>query len=527
MPNLIMKGDALMLVSLIIWLLILFVPGIITTANGQNNTVSSISESVIDKNENYYIKEGSFGNIKLRVYLLEEDPELAERYLTYTKKYLKLYEPLLGSFPYDSFSIVESRQEEGISIPGYAVFGSRVLRLPFIVKTSLGHEIVHQWFGAYVDVDYERGNWTEGLTTYLADYLYEEQKGKGIDYRKKILIDYRNYVTPEDEITLRNFRSRSDFSSRTIGYGKSAMVFHMLRKMLGDETFFHSLRHFIKDNANRRASWDDLKKAFEDVSGRQLGEFFNQWLDRTGIPDFEVSDAHITFRNGKYLLNLTVSQRGDIYNLSLLVKVIFSNGEEETYINVTDKSTVYEKSFSERPLKIVLDPYYDIIRRITEDETPPVVSAFTGRKDSFIVVPDKYSDLIEEIKKVFPERGDKISTESDFSFNNIKDHSILIISKDLSIFKRIFADTPVYEGDALVKVYTNPLNSNFVIVLIDSSDTEQILNVLKKLKHYGNYSRLVFKGGRNILKDNKQYKRQTGCICWRDSHIVFSPSCTV
>lgn len=498
MPDIIMKGDALMLVSLIICMLILFVPGITTSAYGQNNT---ISRSVIDKNENYYIREESYGNVKLRVYLLEEDPELAERYLSYTKKYLALYEPLLGSFPYESFSIVESRQEEGISIPGYAVFGSKVLRLPFIVKTSLGHEIVHQWFGAYVDVDYEKGNWAEGLATYLSDYLYEEQQGKGMEYRKKILIDYRNYVMPENEITLRDFRSRSDFSSRSIGYGKSAMVFHMLRKMLGDETFFQSLRQFIKDNANRKASWDDLKKAFEDTSGKQLDEFFEQWLDRKGIPDLEISDATVTFRNGKYLLSLTISQKGDIYNLSLPVRIIFSTGEEEISITVTDKSTVYEKSFLERPLKIILDPEYDIMRRLSEDEIPPVVSAFTGKKDSFIVVPDKYSDIIEEITKTFPERKDNINRESDFRFSNVKDHSVLIVSKASSIFQRMFADTPVYDGDVLVKVYRNPLNSNFVIVLVDGSDKEQILTILKKLKHYGNYSRLVFKDGRNILKE--------------------------
>jgi len=57
------------------------------------------------------------------------------------------------------------------------------VRLPFITETSLGHEVLHQWFGNALGVDDEQGNWCEGLATYLADHWYEEQKGKGWEYR--------------------------------------------------------------------------------------------------------------------------------------------------------------------------------------------------------------------------------------------------------------------------------------------------------------------------------------------------------
>ncbi len=63
-------------------------------------------------------------------------------------------------------------------MPTYTLLGQDIVRLPFIVETSLGHEILHQWFGNLVYIDYEKGNWAEGLTTYLADHLYEEQKGR-------------------------------------------------------------------------------------------------------------------------------------------------------------------------------------------------------------------------------------------------------------------------------------------------------------------------------------------------------------
>ena len=55
------------------------------------------------------------------------------------------------------------------------LLGSDVINLPFIVKTSLGHEILHQWFGNSVYVNHKKGNWAEGLTSYLSDHYYKEQ----------------------------------------------------------------------------------------------------------------------------------------------------------------------------------------------------------------------------------------------------------------------------------------------------------------------------------------------------------------
>jgi len=64
----------------------------------------------------------------------------------------------------------------GFGFSSYTLLGSSVLRLPFILSTSLGHEIAHCWWGNGVYVDYESGNWSEGLTTYVSDYLYTEME---------------------------------------------------------------------------------------------------------------------------------------------------------------------------------------------------------------------------------------------------------------------------------------------------------------------------------------------------------------
>jgi hypothetical protein len=101
-------------------------------------------------------------------------------------------ETLIGGFPYKRFAIVENPLPTGYSMPTFTPLGQSIINLLFIVETSLDHEILHQWFWNYVYINFDKGNWAEGLTTYLADHLYEELKGSGWQYRKNTLIGYQS-----------------------------------------------------------------------------------------------------------------------------------------------------------------------------------------------------------------------------------------------------------------------------------------------------------------------------------------------
>ena len=83
--------------------------------------------------------------------------DLVKNYIEHAKRYLKLYERLINKYPYKRFSIVENFLPTGYSMPTYTLLGQEVVRLPFIPETSLGHEILHQWFGNSVYIDYREG----------------------------------------------------------------------------------------------------------------------------------------------------------------------------------------------------------------------------------------------------------------------------------------------------------------------------------------------------------------------------------
>jgi len=84
-----------------------------------------------------------------------------------------------------------------------------------------------------VYVDYARGNWSEGLTSYLADHLLQEQRGEGANYRRAALQKYTDFVSSARDFPLTEFRSRHSSTTEAVGYGKTLLLFHMLRRELG------------------------------------------------------------------------------------------------------------------------------------------------------------------------------------------------------------------------------------------------------------------------------------------------------
>jgi len=101
-----------------------------------------------------------------------------------------------------------------------------VVRLPFIPETSLGHEILHQWFGNLVYIDYAKGNWAEGLTTYLQTISMKREKGRGRIQEGSPNRLSELLSTIGMKIPLRELQGQGQtMPRRRFGYGKALMVF--------------------------------------------------------------------------------------------------------------------------------------------------------------------------------------------------------------------------------------------------------------------------------------------------------------
>lgn len=235
----------------------------------------------------FVIKTRKSGGVEIATYLYPEDAALADEYLTAAVTYLEAYSALLGPYPFARFSIVENFFAGGLGMPSYTLLGAGSIRRHYTQPYALGHEIVHSWIGNHVFND-GAGNWVEGLTTYLSNYYWHELKGdlqKAREERRMMLFSYAVYVTPDQDYPVARFTRKSDPRDNAIGYNKAAMVFHMLRREMGDERFFTALKNLVAAHGNTRAGWRDLEGLFSRAAGRDLRAFFARWIEQPGAAD--------------------------------------------------------------------------------------------------------------------------------------------------------------------------------------------------------------------------------------------------
>lgn len=459
------------------------------------------------------------GALEYQAFLRSPDPELAARYLEATGKYIKLYSDLIGPYPYAKFALVENFWDTGYGLPSFTLLGNKVIRLPFIISSSYPHEILHNWWGNGVFVDYEAGNWCEGLTAYLADYLIAENRGKGRDYRMTTLQKYADYVSAGADFPLAGFRSRHSSASEAVGYGKALMFYHMLRGLLGDENFRRGLRRFYAGNEFRAATFSDLRAAFETVTGPgRLKPFFGQWVERAGAPDLRLAGAKVTSGPDGYDLEFALrqAQDGPAYELEVPF-VVWLDGVAEPR-RKTVKMSMKEETFhyssqSLRPLRLEVDPEFDLFRRLSPLETPPTLSRLLGAAKPAIILPAgeagapwrALAGAWTKDKANLPAVTDDTETPAPpaaasywlFGGENL-------LARDFEDALRRYGarfdlDTVTIEnrrfplsGRTFVFAAFNPADPAHTGALVLSGNPDKLALLAAKLPHYGKYSWLVF-----------------------------------
>jgi aminopeptidase N len=445
--------------------------------------------------------------ISLYAYFFPEDASLVPTYLEHAKKYFELYNRLLIPYPYKRFSIVENRLPTGESMPTFTLLGQEVVRLPFIPETSLGHEITHQWFGNYVYADFSAGNWLEAITSYMSDHLYREQEGRGWEYRKNVLIEFQSYVTPDRDFPLRKFQERTDAASMAIGYGKGAMLFHMLEDVVGKEVFSASLRRLLRNNAFREASWTDVEQAFEQESGRDLAWFFKQWLDRTGAPALSVQYAGSRERNGIPTAEFELVQQNDPFRF-LLPATAFAGLKERTDVLSVETGAQYFRISPEgQPSSLVLDGSYDVMRSLVNREFPPVIARLLGDPKKLFVYPDREKEAFESLISLLRERGFTIREEGAVRDADIASSSLVIAGADSPVWRRLFGTRVEQRPGFALEVRENPLNRDHVVAVVTATSREEVDLAAPKIVHYGTYSVLRFERGQNVAKEEASSDR--------------------
>ena len=271
----------------------------------------------------YVIKDTTVNNINIACYFFAEDTSLFDSYLSATVGYIEMYSEMIGAYPYNSFIVAENFFPTGYGMPGWTLLGQQIIRLPFIKYSSLGHEVLHNWWGNSVYVDYDRGNWCEAATVYGADYRYKLMRSEqaAMAYRKDILKQYVSYVNDGNDFPIREFTARTSKNTRTIGYNKAMMVYHMIEQEIGTDAFEQAWKDVYANYITKKISWEEWIDAFEKTSGKDLSHIIPQWIDQTGAPVLSLSDIITVNEAGNKRATFKLSETsGGKYKLQVPVR---------------------------------------------------------------------------------------------------------------------------------------------------------------------------------------------------------------
>ncbi|MFW5642149.1 MAG: M1 family metallopeptidase [Roseicyclus sp.] len=335
----------------------------------------------------YTVTEEIRDGLRLRTYFDRDDPDLAQRYRDAVAAYIARYEAEVGAYPHGGFSVVSTPLPVGLGFAGLTYISRDILGHPYMTGRSLAHEVLHSWWGNAVGIDFASGNWAEGLTTFQADYALAEDEGPEAARAMRIGWIRELAGLPEEAARpLTAFRSAGEARDQSEGYGKAAFVFHMLRDELGEETFAEGIRRFYAANRNGVAGWQDLRAAFEAVSGRDLGWFFGQWTGRTGLPRVTPGPARVTgTAGGGHDLTLSLRQDAPHYRLRLPLRIETAAGPVDRVVRIEGAETTVTLRLEARPRSVALDPDFHVARMPRAGELPPILRE-AGTAGTFVAV---------------------------------------------------------------------------------------------------------------------------------------------
>ncbi len=476
------------------------------------------SEEIYLIGNKFHIYKADHDGLSLYAFLLKEEDGLASQYLETAKGYIDFYSRLIGPYPYEKFALIENSRQTGYGMPSFTLMGSKIIRFPFILHSSYPHEILHNWWGNGVFPDLGQGNWSEGLTAYLADHLLLELKGKGAPYRFQEMMKFSNYVNEGNDFPLSEFSYRDSMTSQAIGYAKLLMVFHMLRTEVGDENFLMGLKQFYETYKYRYAGYEGMRKSFEEVSGRNLGQFFKQWIHRKSAPEIRLKQAsYVSFRD-RYDLKLSVEQSDPVFKLTLPV-AIWTTGfpvAQVHFLKFDTEAQDFRFQLSAEPVAVRLDPYNDVFRRLGAEEAPASLSQTYGAQTVLVLLEEEgnlnYRGFAQSVAKpqniIIGDDNDSYPEGSLWVFgqNNplrktfalqLKKLGVEVDEKGVRFSDRSFP----WEDHSFVFTLTRTDQKKGTMTWVVAGNAESIPGLMRKLPHYGKYGYLVFEGSAPLNRD--------------------------
>ena len=239
-------------------------------------------------------------------------------------------------------------------------------------ESTIAHELFHQWFGDLVTAE----SWSNlTVNESFADYsqlLWLEHKYGADEAGFENFNEMRQYLGNSNEQSknlVRFYYKDKEDMFDLVSYQKGGRILHMLRNFTGDDAFFKSLNKYLTNNKFGNGSAVKLRLAFEEVTGKDLNWFFNQWYFGSSHPKLEISYGYdASKQTSKVYIKQT--QAGDkFFKLPLAIDVYNGSNKKRYTVWAENKADTFSFPVSSKPDLINVDADKITLAEIKDDKT--------------------------------------------------------------------------------------------------------------------------------------------------------------
>lgn len=493
------------------------------TDSKKNNNGTRVDHWVMDLPHAPYLVMMGVGEFKkvtdepwngkeISYYVEKEYEQHAKAIFGKTKKMIEFYSTRLGvPYPWQKYAQIVARDY----VSGAMENTTATLHGDFVCyqttreiidgakgESTIAHELFHQWFGDYASCEsWSNLTLNESFATY-GEYLWEEfENGKDAadDHSADSRFGYFAQSEQKQVDLVRfDYDDREDMFD-AFSYNKGGQIIHMLRKYVGDDAFFASLKLYLEKYKFKTAEAHDLRLAFEEVTGQDLNWFFNEWYYGKGHPELDIiKDYNETTKK----LKIDIVQTQDfkishVFKFPVYIDIYSGGKKERKLLWIDSKRTVIYYDVNNKADLVNFDAEKQLLAKIVYKKTKQELifqyknAALWGdREEALNFFKDNSSDVeIYELLKTIAVndpwkkfRSKAISILNEVTKEKeveLKPLFLSIYNKDVNTKVRASALKALaanYKGEDLNALYEQALNEQSYAIAAEGFDAIANLN---------------------------------------------------
>lgn len=317
----------------------------------------------------YIVRNLQHSGFNVDVYVKPGEEQLADNVAKVVGRHLEFYSSKFGPFPFGNRLIVAQTDEETLE----AYSGPGIMFLTPQLMTSaneekIGREVAYQWWGQAVGLRSFDDIWlSQGLAEFSMLMALRENTNE-TSFQQALQGELEKALAFEQAASIRNAPKQLDDQTpayRSVVFYKGALVFNMLRELLGQKEFDQILRDWYQKYDGKNVTLDDFEAFVSSAAKRNMRFFFGQWVDSTGVPEFRSDWSMLRTKEG-FRIKGTVRQELDTFEMPMTVMLKTEDGNERQEVYLKGTSADFDVQTKSKPLDVVVDPENRVIKSSEE-----------------------------------------------------------------------------------------------------------------------------------------------------------------